>query len=1077
MVRNNNRRNVDSGAVATEEVVLQVTGNMKGSRNATTTGSPAAATLSASPDNVNAPWGRLVQAADADARTALATELAAILKNESTDVISSFLAGLDFSTKGPARLAALAAVTAVAEVVGLAAEPFLVELLPQVLETASSKARPESLLAVSAATAVVSIMSKHASQHGFPMLFEAIDPSKGWQTRVLAFNLIESRALAHRVQHATRLPDLIPQLTEHLWDTKAQVKEACRSAMTKSLEVVDNVDINPVIQPLASALINPSEVVEFIHRVAATTFVRSVTSPTLAILVPTLLRGLNERQTAVKRQTAKIIHNMSKLVDNAPDAAPFLPLLLPALEKSTESVSNPEARAVCEAAHEQLVNLNAKVEALAAVPKEVDHAVLVGLLTTEGVPAAFVDYAALLCASLIEEKEFDVLEWTETVGPYLGMFIPRESADAKLGTVLEECLNLLGVKDEEEEDDDAEELCNCRFTLAYGSKVLLHNTQMQLKRGYRYGLLGGNDSGKTTLMRAIANGQVEGFPPATEVRTVFVEADIQGELSDLSCIDYIMADHRIQNAGLSREDVSPVMLSVGFTQVMQGNGVSTLSGGWRMKLAMARAMLQRADILLLDEPTNHLDVINVQWVKNYLLSLTNVTSIIVSHDSGLLDDVCTHILQIDSLKLGLHKGNLSKFVEKVPSAKAYFELASSKLTFRFPQPGALPGVKSKGRALMKMDDCTFTYPINDKPTISNITVQVSLSSRVACVGVNGAGKSTMIKLLTGELVPQSGVVWKHPNARVAYVAQHAFHHIEKHLNKTPNEYIRWRYANDEDKEALTKETMKVSDEEMALQKTPIEWIIKDEDTGKTTKSMRIIDKLTGARQESRQKTFEYEVKWQGMDLIHNEFVPLSKLSKMGFQKQINLLDAKIAARAGMYIRPLTSNNVEAHLEDVGLDREFGTHHRMSALSGGQKVKVVLAAAMWNQPHILILDEPTNYLDRESLGALASAIREFEGGVVMITHNNQFCSALCPETWVLENGKLDCQGDPEWMENAANQAVNLEVVEEMVDGAGNKVAVVQKKELTRREKKMRAKRRKEKLKAGEELNSSDESTIE
>lgn len=179
----------------------------------------------------------------------------------------------------------------------------------------------------------------------------------------------------------------------------------------------------------------------------------------------------------------------------------------------------------------------------------------------------------------------------------------------------------------------------------------------------------------------------------------------------------------------------------------------------------------------------------------------------------------------------------------------------------------------------------------------------------------------------------------------------------------------------------------------------------------------------------------------------------------------------------MYIRPLTSSNVEAHLEDIGLDREFGTHHRMAALSGGQKVKVVLAAAMWNQPHIVILDEPTNYLDRESLGALAGAIREFEGGVVMITHNNQFCSALCPETWVLENGKLDCQGDPEWMANASSQAVDFQVMEEMVDAAGNKVAVTQKKELTRKEKKDRAKRRKAKLKAGEELNTSDESTPE
>ena len=105
---------------------------------------------------------------------------------------------------------------------------------------------------------------------------------------------------------------------------------------------------------------------------------------------------------------------------------------------------------------------------------------------------------------------------------------------------------------------------------------------------------------------------------------------------------------------------------------------------------------------------------------------------------------------------------------------------------KFPQPGFIEGVKSKGKPLMKMANCTYTYPVNSVPTVKNVTVQVSLASRVACVGPNGVGKSTMIKLLTGEVVPQEGTVWKHPNARVAYVAQHAFHHIEQHLEKTPN---------------------------------------------------------------------------------------------------------------------------------------------------------------------------------------------------------------------------------------------------------------------------------------------------
>merc|ERR1712125_163027 len=274
-----------------------------------------------------------------------------------------------------------------------------------------------------------------------------------------------------------------------------------------------------------------------------------------------------------------------------------------------------------------------------------------------------------------------------------------------MGAVRVESEKMLEVEEEEDDDDDAEELCNCLFTLAYGTKILLHNTKMKLKRGRNYGLLGKNDSGKTTLMRAIANNQVEGFPDVSQVRTVFVEADIQGEQSHLSCVDYVMADEKIQALAIDKEEVTRVLATVGFTEDGKAkpfHAVSTLSGGWRMKLALARAMLQNADILLLDEPTNHLDVINVAWVKAYLNSLTNVTCIMVSHDSGLLNDCCTNILAFDNLKLRAFKGNLDEYVKIKPSARSYFSFTESKMKFRFPQPGPIEGVKSKGKALMKM---------------------------------------------------------------------------------------------------------------------------------------------------------------------------------------------------------------------------------------------------------------------------------------------------------------------------------------------------------------------------------------
>lgn len=447
----------------------------------------------------------------------------------------------------------------------------------------------------------------------------------------------------------------------------------------------------------------------------------------------------------------------------------------------------------------------------------------------------------------------------------------------------------------------------------------------------------------------------------------------------------------------------------------------------------------------------------------------------MSHDSGLLNDCCTNILAISNLKLKTFKGNLDEYVKVNPDARAYFTLAASKKTFKFPQPGPIEGVKSKGKALMKISDCTFTYPVNQTPTLFNISVQVSLSSRVACIGENGAGKSTMIKLLVGEIMPQTGEVWKHPNARVAYVAQHAFHHIESHLDKTPNEYIRWRYANNgEDKETLVKVTLQFTEEEMKLQATPFEIQFVDEDSGKVTKVKKVVAELIGGRKTNKSKEYEYEVRYAGSNVDSGEYLPAKTLKKMGWDKAMKATDLKIAQRAGLYVRPLSTKNVEQHLEDCGLGREFGTHYRLAALSGGQKVKVVLAAAMWNQPHILILDEPTNYLDRESLGALAGAIEGFDGGVVIISHNNEFCSKLCPETWVMDSGHLETKGDADWMLNQNDRIAEMAQITEVTDAAGNVSAVKgPKKALSKKEEKVMMKKVKQKIKDGLALDTDEE----
>jgi len=202
----------------------------------------------------------------------------------------------------------------------------------------------------------------------------------------------------------------------------------------------------------------------------------------------------------------------------------------------------------------------------------------------------------------------------------------------------------------------------------------------------------------------------------------------------------------------------------------------------------------------------------------------------------------------------------------------------------------------------------------------------------------------------------------------------------------------------------------------------------------------------------------------------SEYPPLSSkiLAKQGWSKVVHNIDMKLAQKAGVILRTLSSANVEKHLQDCGLDHEFATHYRMSALSGGQKVKVVLAAAMWSQPHILILDEPTNYLDRESLGALANAIAAFEGGVVIISHNSEFVSTLCPEEWVMDAGHLTTKGDSGWMDRQDDKISDQQMITSMVDAMGNETEVKVKKTLTKVEVKKEIKRIRKMIKDGQEL---------
>ncbi|MBE7180072.1 MAG: ABC-F family ATP-binding cassette domain-containing protein, partial [Terriglobus roseus] len=524
---------------------------------------------------------------------------------------------------------------------------------------------------------------------------------------------------------------------------------------------------------------------------------------------------------------------------------------------------------------------------------------------------------------------------------------------------------------------------------------------------------------------------------------------------------------------LPEDEVESQLVEFGFVKEQLGAPITSLSGGWKMKLALARAVFEKPDILMLDEPTNHMDVKNVAWLENYLTT-SPCTSIIISHDSKFLDHVIQHVIHYERFKLKRYRGTLSEFVKRVPSAKSYYELGASEMEFKFPEPGFLEGVKTKAKAIVRVTNMSFQYPGSAKPQLVDIAFQCSLGSRIAVIGPNGAGKSTLVNVLTGELIPTGGEVYQHENIRIAYIKQHAFAHIDHHLDKTPSEYIQWRFQTGEDRETMDRANKIVTeDDEKAMDK-----IYKIDGT-----SRRVI----GIHSRRKFKnSYEYECsfvlgenigmkneRWTPMMTADNAWIPRSEILA-SHQKMVAEVDQKEALASGQF-RPLVRKEIESHCANFGLDAELVSHSRMRGLSGGQRVKVVLAACSWQRPHLIVLDEPTNYLDRDSLGALSKAIKSFEGGVIIITHSAEFTKDLTEEVWAVMDGRMTPSGH-NWVQGQGSGPRLQEKgeEEERFDAMGNKIdAATKKKKLTSSEARKKKKDRMARRKRGEEVFSDED----
>lgn len=500
------------------------------------------------------------------------------------------------------------------------------------------------------------------------------------------------------------------------------------------------------------------------------------------------------------------------------------------------------------------------------------------------------------------------------------------------------------------------------FSISAAGKPLFVNSSLTITFGRRYGLVGPNGHGKTTLLRHIADKKSMGLPESLDIllceqevvadETPAVKAvmranervfRLEEELKKLEAAEENeAASERISKiheelAQLDSDQAEPkarrILAGLGFTSAeMQDRPVQNFSGGWRMRVSLARALFMEPAILLLDEPTNHLDLNAVIWLDNYLCGWKK-TLLVVSHDQSFLDNVCTDIIHLDQQKLFYYRGNYTQFKvmleqKRTEQDKEYHkqqsrlrqEKQSGKsgkqaekkvrdektrrqgevqqvellqrpkeyvVKFKFVQPASIPP------PILGLYDVDFGY--GDGPLIfKKINFGVDLSSKIAIVGPNGVGKSTFLKLLSGELEPKSGERRANHRARVAKFDQHSGEHLTS--EETPTQYIQ-----------------------------------------------RVFNK-------------EYQ-------------------------------------EARKY---LGSFGLAAHAHTIP----------NCQLSGGQKSRVALCEMALQGPHILILDEPTNNLDLESIDALADALSTFEGGVVIVTHDERLIRATNCVLFVVEDQTIE-----------------------------------------------------------------------
>merc|ERR1712232_372610 len=286
-----------------------------------------------------------------------------------------------------------------------------------------------------------------------------------------------------------------------------------------------------------------------------------------------------------------------------------------------------------------------------------------------------------------------------------------------------------------------------------------------------------------------------------------------------------------------------------------------------------------------------------------------------------------------------------------------------------------------------------------------------------------------------------------------------------HMDKTPVDYILWRFAGADDRESLENANTETTDDDEKKREQP--WCIcsktleprkcdmSDTKEGKADRASAVVPEAVLNRQKhTKTKKYMYEVKWMHKPIESNSWVEREILLAMGYSKIVLKKDEQEAAAAGLLSKPLTQPGVEKALKDFGLDAEAASYSPIGSLSHGQKVKVVICASCWQNPHVIILDEPTDYLDRDGLGALVRGLENYQGGVVIISHNTEFTDSVCTQKWIMEKSEKTGAGRlREEGEILLDEAIETKQgPDEVFDESGNKIEVKKKLE-TKEAKKM------------------------